>query len=146
MGRVVLLCLILIGCGPKLETKPEQEIVTTIVWNQAFKMTVQAPTIIWIDQPKLDCESGTGFTSSYEVDEMDTVGCLAGLTDMDSWTSEVAWPSSTTFHETALCHELCHAYSYIATGDSDPDHLGPCFVPVTGYVDKVNALLKDAGL
>ena len=136
----------LIGCGPGIDTKPNQDMVAKIIWVQAYRMTVRPPFIEWIEQNDLTCANAQGFENEYLANNKIAYGCVAGLSYVDLWTTKIAWPAGSRFSDTAMAHEFAHFYEYMTTGDSDADHLSDCFVPITGCVDKVNAVLMDSGL
>lgn len=137
----------ILGCiNNSIDTKPDQATVTRIIWNQAYGMTERPPFIQWVEQNDLNCYQGRGFESDYELNHADVWGCVAGVSHTDLWYTKIAWPTGSKFSSTAMAHEFAHFYEYITTGDGDADHLSDCFVPITGCVDKVNAVLMDAGL
>jgi len=92
----------------------------------------------------LDCAGGTSWEAGW--------GCVAGyfVPALPAGAAAVAWPGvyGGAFYPTAYAHELCHARSWMLTGDEDHDHdpRGVCFSHPAGLVDLADGALWSAGL
>lgn len=144
LRRLSLLTVLLTACAPSV---PRQEEAVRIVWNGVYERSGTPPELFWIVPPDLNCAkhggqyqgwdqgpllySDTIQTTKDRVYDLVRTGpltqCVAGITDTTMWFMEVAKPDNVGWqiHQSALSHELLHAYLFLKKGDSDVEHKDP---------------------
>ena len=115
-----------------------------VVWIQQYGMgTILPPAVMWIDPAQLNCGDGRGW---FVLPSVSPFLCVSGLYYQTLNQAYVAWPEGTqNISDTSFAHELCHAWSRLALGDGDGDHIGSCY-KVGGYVQIANEALARVGL
>jgi len=83
-----------------------------VIWHVfGDDSTKTAPIVDWVEGRKLDCANGRAFWTVYAVEAYsNTKACVAGLYVKSAHLALVAWRAGQAMSETALAHELCHAY------------------------------------
>jgi hypothetical protein len=120
----------------------DEEKAFQIVWFETFKRSDPPPVVAWIESTFLTCGNGQGW--DYVAPD-GTKTCVAGLSYLDTKTSQVAWPKPVIpISTSAFAHELCHHY-LDRIGQPDANHTGPGFA-AGGIKDQAVAALKAAGL
>jgi hypothetical protein len=109
-----------------------------IIWNDTYKRTDAPPVVTWIGGAGLNCKPGLAWKDDFG-------RCVAGLSEVEAKTSQVAWSTLYKLSTCALAHEFCHHYLYRTGQDPDPNHTGPAFA-FGGVKDQANAALEAAGL
>lgn len=113
-----------------------------IVWFDTFKRSDPPPAVTWIESTFLTCGNGQGW--AYIAPD-GTHTCVAGLSYLDTKTSQVAWPKPVIkISASAFAHELTHHY-LDRIGQPDQDHTGPGFAQ-GGIKDQAVAALEIDGL
>jgi hypothetical protein len=102
---------------------------------QTFGAPEPGPLVQW--NRELDCASGTGWLHPDRPDH-----CVRGL-HHEGTLIVALWPGA-DLAQTSLAHETCHFVEWARSGDGDPGHRGPCFVP-GGLVEQANDALWKLG-
>jgi len=134
----MLIVLVLAGCGGApidLTPKPNQDHAVEIIWGYLGAKS-SLPEISW--RPMTSCpngEPGLGFDDGEGK-------CVAGLYNYSGGFAIIMW-MNTSFHETALAHELIHAWQFKDKGIADSTH---SIVADWHQVPGINYNLQDFGL
>ena len=147
---IALLSLLVSACiqAPDFPTLPDQAAAAAIVWKHTYHADGDAPAVDWIIQDKLNCffSARTNTFHGFWLDG----ACVGGVTWVYPWYVEVAHYTDYQYHEEVFAHEFFHAYLYMTTGQSDPDHVNPGFGLNYGHpygiVDQADDNLQAAGL
>ncbi len=145
---------------PKFPPKPGQDALLDAVWHDIFGIERFAwhkpktwknrvPAVDWVEGDRLDWK-GKSWTISWDPDGAGPLPCkimhVAGLSPHTGNYVQVAYPKwTTTFHSTALVHELGHKYLALKTGDGNAAHTDPVFLP-GGIVSKGEDLIRKMSL
>lgn len=168
-AAALLFAVLSASCGPYdvqevLPKKPGQQEAISLIVQELQTLTGHRlpdpwmlPEVRWHEGDELNC--GCGWLRDYRLKDDGTcrygmatggrcVACLRGSADFDLNEIEAAWCPGVQkyYHQTSLAHEHCHYFELWTTGDGDSDHLGRCFMPMTGWVAQVNRSLEAAGL
>lgn len=126
------------------DTIPRQDEAVNLVWD-FFGGHRKPPAVSWKSGAALDCgRFAKGFyraRTALEVAVNAPRQCVLGVFWQNEYVAQVARPADFTFGNSALAHELRHAYVYDMTGDGDPNHDDPGFRD-GGAVDQADALLN----
>ena len=146
---IVLLALLMIGCGERRLTMPGQDTVVDMVWKGVFGRSDRPPILYWVTGEGLTCHEGRGFWLHQDRKGAYIPLCAAGVFWPDIYSIEVAWkPKNTHFHSTAIAHELNHGALFKEGGQfgADSDHLDPSWGAEYGYpysrLDEAERLLR----
>ncbi len=153
--------------------KPNQSKAMEVVWRQQYEMTAAPPTIVWVENTRLDCGKGRAedgrLIGGWEANDRgrankinhgwyelaarddnpgnDAAGfapCVSGAFDPGTFTIQLSWPPDTArFSTTSFAHELAHARSFLMTGAAN--HEGYDFAP-RGRIYQADRALRRAGL
>lgn len=100
------------GCSKDVEWKDGQIAATEIIWRSFGNSNVGfTPIVEWYEGAKLDCPGHTSFwgVSAAGTGRI-TRSCLLGVYIRASHLAIVAYQPGQRMSDTALAHELCHAY------------------------------------
>lgn len=139
-----LLPLVLaIGCAHAPSKVSDLDKAVNIVWRDVYKVHDYSPPVIeFVRGDALVC----GANNTRFFTELDGKNvCVSGALTWQTYTAQVAFWKGARLSDTALAHELCHAYSRVILKVSDPNHQGPCFTS-DGLVKQANNVLWENGL
>ncbi len=126
----ILNIILLIGCSDKeyigrQYLKPNQEVITSLIWNQGYQQSNEPPEILWVEKDLLNC---TGKSDTSKNDGWRVKGkCVDGRTYVGDYITQIAYPNSTnTWANLSIVHEFCHIWAEKLTGDQDANHLLYC--------------------
>lgn len=127
--------------GVNVSVKPGQEDAVRIVWNEVYGMDGEPPKIIWVETPDLTCNDCQSFINPLSKERGH---CVNGL--FWPFATMIAWPAKARFSNTALSHELLHAYFYVTTRQVDQNHAKPEWTDPKGILYQATKRLKESGL
>lgn len=104
------------GCKKELVIKDGQLAATEVIWRSfGGDFSRVAPIVEWYEGEKLDCPGGTSFWGvSGAGPYWQRRDCLLGVYIHSMHLVIVAYQPGRRMSDTALAHELCHAYFHEA--------------------------------
>lgn len=107
-----------------------------LVWCTAFEQD-------WSKRPRVFFIRGKDLNGTNGKSWIDLFGRqVAGQTMTDPWACNIAYPEGTRWADTALAHELGHAYDHLVGRPEDPEHKGSTFA-AGGRVERADSLLES---
>lgn len=126
----------------QLDIKTDQDIAEQLIWSTFQAIEYQdriAPIVIWYEGKRLDCPGGHSFWGWAQEGNIIMRTCLLGEYVNSMHMAIVAILPGQKFSDTALAHEMCHAYF------KDSNHSRCDESALDGPIQRANNLLKKIG-